>query len=57
MPPTQPPFASATIVNNADGSITASWPYESGGRMQTLYARFVSQGGAYALCSWDIADV
>jgi len=57
MPPSQPAFASATIVNNADGSITASWPYESGGRMTTLYARFVNQGGVYALCSWDIADV
>jgi len=57
LPPTQPPFSSATLTNNADGSISASWPYESGGRTGTLYARFVSQGNVYALCSWDIADV
>ena len=57
MPPTQPAFSSATLTNQADGSITASWPYESNGRTGTLYARFVNQGGVYALCSWDIADV
>jgi hypothetical protein len=57
MPPTQPGFSSATIINNADGSITAAWPYQSGNRSGTLYARFVNEGNAWALCSWDIADV
>jgi hypothetical protein len=57
MPPTQPAFSSATIINNADGSITAAWPYQSGNRSGTLYARFVNEGNAWALCSWDIADV
>ena len=57
MPPTQPAFSSATLTNQADGSIVASWPYQSGGRAATLYARFVHEGNAWALCSWDIADV
>ena len=57
MPPTQPAFSSATLTNQADGSIVASWPYQSGGRTATLYARFVNEGNAWALCSWDIADV
>jgi hypothetical protein len=57
MPPTQPPFSSATLVQQSDGSITAVWPYQSGNRTGTLYARFVNEGSAWALCSWDIADV
>jgi len=57
LPPSQPSFASATLTNNADGSITASWPYQSGSRSGTLYARFVNQNNVWALCSWDIADV
>lgn len=57
MPPSQPPFSSATLTNNADGSIMANWPYESAGRTGMLYARFVNEGGTWALCSWDIADV
>jgi len=57
MPPSQPPFSSATLTNQADGSITAAWPYQSGNRTGTLYARFVNEGNVYALCSWDIADV
>lgn len=57
MPPSQPPFSSATLIQQSDGSITAAWPYQSGDRTGTLYARFVNEGGAWALCSWDIADV
>ena len=57
MPPTQPPFSSATINQQADGSIMAAWPYQSGNRTGTLYARFVNEGNVWALCSWDVADV
>ena len=57
LPPTQPSFASAAITQNADGSVTASWPYQSGSRTGTLYARFVNQNNVFALCSWDVADV
>ena len=57
MPPSQPPFSSATITQNTDGSMTAAWPYQSGNRAATLYGRFVNEGNAWALCSWDIADV
>ena len=53
MPPAQPAFADATIVNQTETSLTASWPYQS----RTLYARFVRENSAWALCSWDIADV
>ena len=38
-------------------SITAAWPYQSGNRTGMLYARFVNEGNAWALCSWDVADV
>ena len=57
MPPTQPPFSSATLSNQADGSIVATWPYQSGTRSGTLYARFVNESNVYRLCSWDVADV
>jgi hypothetical protein len=57
LPSTQPPFSSATITQNADGSVTASWPYQSGARTGTLYARFVNENNAWGLCSWDTADV
>jgi len=57
MPPSQPPFSTASLAQQPDGSITAAWPYQSGNRTGTLYARFVNEGGAWALCSWDIADV
>lgn len=53
MPPSQPAFADAKIVTQNDTNVVASWPYQSG----TLYARFVRENGAWALCSWDIADV
>jgi hypothetical protein len=57
MPPSQPPFSSATLTQQADGSIIASWPIESATRKATLYARFVKEGNVWALCTWDIADV
>lgn len=57
MPPTQPTFSAATITEQADGSVMATWPYVNAGRAATLYARFVKENNSYALCSWDIADV
>jgi hypothetical protein len=57
MPPSQPPFSSATLTQQADGSITASWPIEPATRTATLYARFVKESNVWALCTWDIADV
>ena len=56
-PPSQPAFAEATIVRPSDTSITASWPYQSGGRTGTLYANFILENNVWGLCSWDIADV
>jgi hypothetical protein len=53
MPPAQPAFADAKIVSQSDSEVRAAWPYES----RTLYARFVRENGAWALCSWDVADV
>lgn len=57
LPPSQPPFSSATLTQQADGSIIAAWPFESGNRSGTLYARFVNEGNVWALCTWDIADI
>jgi hypothetical protein len=57
LPPSQPAFADASITQHSDGSVTASWPYQSGGRAARLYARFVNENNTWALCSWDIADV
>ena len=48
MPPSQPPFSSAAINQQADGSMIAAWPYQSGNRSGTLYARFVNEGGVWA---------
>ena len=53
LPPSQPAFADATIVKQSDTNVTAAWPYQS----QTLYANFVFENNAWALCSWDVADV
>jgi hypothetical protein len=57
MPPSQPPFSSASITQQADGSVTAAWPIQTGTRAGLLHARFVNEGNVLALCSWDIADV
>jgi hypothetical protein len=56
-PPSAPSIASATIVQQSDSSLTATWPYQSNGRSVTLYARFVRENNRWALCSWDVADV
>ncbi|HYB97479.1 MAG TPA: hypothetical protein VEC39_21080 [Vicinamibacterales bacterium] len=56
-PPSQPPFTSATIVEEGDGSVVASWPYLHNNRTSMLYARFVKENGGFAMCSWDIADI
>jgi hypothetical protein len=57
LPPEQPSFSDATIAQEADGSVMASWPYQSGTRSGRLYARFVNVNNVWGLCSWDIADV
>lgn len=56
-PSPQPEFSTAKITQQSDGSVTASWPYVLNGRDVTLYARFVRENGAWAMCSWDTADV
>jgi hypothetical protein len=56
-PSPQPDMGSATIVTDADGSLSASWPYVVAGRSVMLYARFVRENGTWAMCSWDTADV
>jgi len=57
-PSPQPDFNTASIVQEPDGSVTASWPRgSSGGREGLLYAHFVRENGGWAMCSWDMADV
>jgi hypothetical protein len=56
-PPSPPPdFSRATIREQADGSVIASWKWFTNGREGVLYARFVQENGAWAMCSWDVAD-
>jgi hypothetical protein len=57
MPPSQPEFSTATITQEGDGSVIASWPYLVNDRSTTLYARFVRENGGWAMCSWDVADI
>jgi hypothetical protein len=45
------------MTQQADGSITATWPYDNAGRAGLLYTRFVNENEVWRLCSWDIADV
>ena len=56
-PSPEPAFSAATITPEPDGSVTASWPHTMNNRSMTLYARFVRENGAWAMCSWDVADV
>lgn len=56
-PSPKPDLMAATFHQEPDGSITASWPYEVGGRPVVLYANFVEINGAFMMCSWDTADV
>lgn len=56
-PSPQPLFSAASLTNEPDGSLTASWPYQVNGREVLLYARFVRENGSWAMCSWDTADV
>ena len=56
--PSPPPdFSRATIKEQADGSITATWQHFANNREGILYARFIRENGAWAMCSWDVADV
>lgn len=57
VPSPRPDFGTATITTAADGSLVASWPYVVNGRNVMLFARFVRENGAWAMCSWDTADV
>jgi hypothetical protein len=50
-------MSTARIQQQSDGSMMASWPYVLNGRDVTLYARFVRENGAWAMCSWDTVDV
>jgi hypothetical protein len=56
-PSPQPDFAAAAIAMKPDGSVVASWPYTDRGNAVTLYARFVRENGAWAMCSWDTVDL
>jgi hypothetical protein len=56
-PASQPAFADARIIEEPDGSVTASWPQVVNNRSVTLYAHFVRENGGWAMCSWDTADV
>jgi hypothetical protein len=53
VPPAPPAIADARIVSQSETELTAAWPYQS----RTLYARFVRENSAWALCSWDVADI
>lgn len=52
-----PQFSNARIQTASDGSLIASWPHVLDGREVLLYARFIRENGAWAMCSWDTADV
>ena len=56
-PPSPPPdFSRATVKEQLDGSVTASWQWFTNNREGILYARFIRENGGWAMCSWDIAD-
>ena len=52
-----PDPSSARMTTEPNGSITASYPYTKNGRPVLLYANFVAVNGAWAMCSWDTADL
>jgi hypothetical protein len=56
-PSPQPEFSAARLTTQPDGSLTASWPYVQNGREMILHARLIRENGAWAVCSWDTADV
>ena len=56
-PSPRPEISAARIQQQPDGSMIAAWPYVQNGRDVTLYARFVRENGAWAMCEWDTADV
>jgi len=56
-PPSPPPdFSRASIREQPDGSVIASWLWMTNGREGTLYARFIRENGGWAMCSWDVVD-
>jgi hypothetical protein len=56
-PSPAPDFSRATIVEQPDGSVMATWQHVVNNREGILYARFVRENGGWAMCSWDVADV
>ena len=56
-PSPQPELSTARISQQSDGSVMAAWPHVQNGRDVMLYAVFVRENGAWAMCSWDTADV
>lgn len=56
-PSPTPEVSNASVRLQDDTRLTASWPYTLNGRSVTLYGHFVRENGAWALCSWDTADV
>ena len=52
-----PDERAARVAIEGDGSLRATWPIVSPtDRAGTLYARFLSYGSDWALCSWDTVD-
>jgi hypothetical protein len=52
-----PDTASARVSLEADGALRATWAIVSDAdRAGTLYARFLTYGSDWALCSWDTVD-
>ena len=56
-PNPKPDLSTASLHQERDGSITASWQVEKAGRPAILYANFIEHNGVWAMCSWDTADV
>ena len=56
-PSPAPEFSRATVKEEPDGSVIASWQHVANNREGILYARFVKENGVWKMCSWDVADV
>jgi hypothetical protein len=59
-PPAPSPTPDSTVARvrlEADGALVANWSIVStDNRPMTLYARFLSAGRDWALCTWDTVD-
>ena len=56
VPSPLPDAAIARVAIEGDGSLRATWSVVSAEREGTLYAKFLSYGSDWALCSWDTVD-